>query len=130
MKHYPVDRLTNKLIDLTRNNILSWERITHDVLHENKYRVSFFRELFDGYAMDFKMSYYANFESGFIYLFLITNKLNEDFFTLGIQSNSKALITQLNKEDDYQTELIKLHETILKKFENIDGFIDSILSFE
>jgi hypothetical protein len=130
MKRYPVDRLTNKLIDLTRNNILIWERITHDVLHENKYRVSFFRELFDGYALDFKMSYYANFESGFIYLFLITNKLNEDFFTLGIQSNSKALITQLNKEDDFQTELIKLHETILKKSENIEGFIESILNFE
>lgn len=130
MKRYPVDCLTNKLIDLTRNNILIWERITHDVLHENKYRVSFFRELFDGYAMDFKMSYYANFESGFIYLFLITNKLNEDFFTLGIQSNSRALITQLNKEGDFQTELIKLHETILKKSENIDGFIESILNFE
>jgi hypothetical protein len=130
MRVYPVDQLTDKLIELTNNNMIIWERITHDALHENKYRVAFFRELYEGYSMDFKMSYYANFESGYLYLFLITNKLNEDFFTLGVQSNSKAMITPLNKESEFQNQLIGLHETILKKIENIDGFISHILSFE
>ncbi|NLI92711.1 MAG: hypothetical protein GX434_11045 [Peptococcaceae bacterium] len=130
MKNYPADKITEKLIELTRNNILIWERITHDVLHENKYRVTFFRELFEGYAMDFKMSYYAGFESGFLYLFLITNKMNEDFFTLAVQSNSKAFVTPLNKETEFQKELIRLHEIITKKSENIEEFISSILNFE
>lgn len=130
MKNYPVDRLTEKLIELTKNNMVIWERMTHDVLHENKYRVAFFRELFEGYAMDFKMSYYANFENGFLYLFLLTNKMNEDFFTLAVQSNSKALISPLNKESEFQKDLIRVHETIIKKSENIDGFIASILNFK
>jgi len=130
VKNYPVDRLTEKLIELTKNNMVIWERMTHDVLHENKYRVAFFRELFEGYAMDFKMSYYANFENGFLYLFLLTNKMNEDFFTLAVQSNSKALISPLNKESEFQKDLIRVHETIIKKSENIDGFIASILNFK
>lgn len=130
MKDYPVHRLSEKLAELTRNNTLIWERITHDALHENKYRMAFFRELYDGYVMDFKMSYFTNFENGYIYLFLITNKINEDFFILGIQSNSKALITPVNGESEFQASLINLHETIMKKSENIDGFISSILDLD
>ncbi|KUO61311.1 MAG: hypothetical protein APF84_11805 [Gracilibacter sp. BRH_c7a] len=130
MNNYRVNKLTEKLIELTEDNILIWERITHDILHENKYRVTFFRELYEGYAMDFKMSYYANFENGFLYIFLITNKLSEDFFTLAIQSNSKALLTPLNKESDFQTNLIMLHETIVKKSENVESFLTSILNYQ
>ncbi len=130
MNSYPVDELTQKLIELTKDNTLLWERITHDILHENKYRVTFFRELFEGYAMDFKMSYYANFENGYLYLFLITNKLSEDFFTLAIQSTSKALLTPLNKESELQADLIMLHETILKKTENVESFISIILNYQ
>jgi len=130
LNNYPVARLTDKLIKLTRDNILLWERITHDILHENKYRVTFFRELFEGYSMDFKMSYYVNFENGYLYLFLITNKLSEDFFTLAIQSNNKAHLTPLNKESEFQTDLIMLHEAILKETENVESFLTSILNYQ
>lgn len=125
-----IERLTEKLIELTKGDVLIWERITHDILHDNKYRVAFFRDLYEGYTMDFKMSYYANFDSGYIYLFLITNKLGEDFFNLAVQSNAKALLTPLNKESEMQEELIRLHEAIVKKSENVDGFISDILNHQ
>ena len=130
MSGYSIDKLAEKLIELTKSDIIVWERITHDILHENKYRVAFFRDLYEGYTMDFKMSYFANFENGYLYLFLITNKLSEDFFTLAVQSNAKALLTPLNKESEMQSGLIRLHETIVKKSENVDGFIADILNYQ
>ena len=74
-------------------------------------------------------SYRAEYQGGHIYLMTKYASVNPEarFLYLCVQENPDSDVVELNTEDDYQPELVRLQLLIQQQIHNVDGYITRFL---
>ena len=130
--------LINSLIKLTKNKRIEWNAVT-EYLEENRNEIlrrfiinsnQYYDQTIknEPYLQEYK-SYCVQFNDGYIYVFSFTNFLKaENYYILCTQNKKASSIITLNTSDTYQEDIRKLVLYIQNQFDNIDSFVDSIIS--
>lgn len=124
------EKIIQKLIDETKNNNFDWHYLDNHLFVNDKTREMLNQEnLKFNFSINYKNSYYYNFNNGF---FVLVNGLNTNdlpiIYLLIIPSTSGRDTSILNNSTEYQTELLRLSNLISKQFPNVEDFLSDFLS--
>lgn len=133
-----IQELINSLINLTKHKKIEWNVIT-EYLEENRNEplrryMIINNEYYDTvrprkqYLSEYN-SYCTIINSGLIYVFAYYDNLDDDYYyILSVQNVSASNIIELNTKEIYQDEIRSLLFHIKNQFDNIDIFVDTIIS--
>lgn len=128
--------LVTSLINLTKQKKLEWNVVT-EYLEENRNEIlryfiinnnSYYYRTKEPYLREY-YSYCAPFKSGVVYIFSYLDYSDgTEFYILCVQSKKASKIIKLNSSDTYQENIRTLMAYIRNQFDNIDSFVDDIIS--
>lgn len=142
-----VNTLLQKLIKLTKSQKVKWESISaftgqneelesyllqqNKDFYDSKTKRKFSKEYyFSGDQLALNKSFYTKHNDGYIYLFKYTSYNGKAYYVLGLQTSNNADLALLNGQNYNQGHASLLYDTIIRINENINEYIESILTFD
>ncbi|MHB8132201.1 MAG: hypothetical protein ACYDEX_24860 [Mobilitalea sp.] len=130
----------NKLIELTKEKKLKWDRLfnildddgqSHSNQLLNKFLVKnrndYSNNNCDVYQIDKSESYVSEHSNGYIYIFSFKEyNWDDQYISIAIQSSNIANVVILNDTKELQAEIKRLVFLIEEDINNVDGFISSL----